>query len=62
MDLFEDIPQKKQHHIIGDTLEKHSVEELDNLIAELEAEIERVKVERAKKQKANASADAVFKF
>lgn len=46
---------------VGETLERHSVAELEHRIGILEAEIERVRAELAKKRDHEAQAASIFK-
>jgi uncharacterized small protein (DUF1192 family) len=59
MDIDDLEPRKKQPE--KRNLEPLSVVELEEYIAELEAEIERVRADIAKKQAHRAGADAFFK-
>lgn len=55
-------PRKKPpSHEIGQNLDTLSVDELDERIALLEQEIERLKAARQSKQASKAAADAFFK-
>ena len=62
--LFDDTPPAKKPatHEIGQDLSALSVFELDERIALLKAEIERLGVARAKKEAGRSAADALFKL
>ncbi len=47
--------------VLGQSLERLSIEDLERRVAALEAEIERVREEIARKNKIGAAAAAVFK-
>ncbi|MFY0613645.1 MAG: DUF1192 domain-containing protein [Hyphomicrobiaceae bacterium] len=47
--------------VVGETLERHSVDELQHRIKALEAEIERVRLELETKRQHEARAASVFK-
>lgn len=62
MSLFDDDrPKKAPPHEIGADLSLLSAEEIDRRIAILEAEIERLKEERTRKQAGRAAAESFFK-
>ena len=61
MDLEEDRRPKKPDITIGEDLAMLSVEELKRRITVLEAEIERLKMAVADKQKSREAANSVFK-
>ncbi|MBB2973490.1 DUF1192 domain-containing protein [Mesorhizobium sp. RMAD-H1] len=62
MALFDDEPQvKKTVHEIGQDLSLLSVSELDERIATLHAEIERLKADRDRKSDSKAAAEALFR-
>jgi uncharacterized small protein (DUF1192 family) len=61
--FFEDLPRKKAlSHEIGQDLSSISVDELNERIAILKGEIERLEAERAKKDKAKSAAADIFKL
>jgi uncharacterized small protein (DUF1192 family) len=47
--------------VVGETLERHSVDELEHRIKTLEAEIERVRAELARKRDHETRAASIFK-
>ena len=47
--------------VVGETLERHSVDELEQRIKTLETEIERVRVELQSKRDHEAKAASIFK-
>ena len=57
----EDLPKRPATHVLGADLSKLSTAELEVLIGELEAEIERVKQELSRKSAQKSEADSVFK-
>ena len=57
----EDRPKKKLVHEIGQDLTLLSVKELDERIALLTSEIERLEADKAKKQAQRSAADQFFK-
>lgn len=59
--MDDDRPKKKPSHEIGQDLSLLSVAELDERVALLEAEIARLKADRAAKLASKSAADAVFK-
>lgn len=59
MDWLDDAPKKKTQEFPR-MLDGLSIEELDAYVAALNAEILRVQANRATKEKARTSADAVF--
>ncbi len=62
VDLDDLMPSKKRSGVvIGENLSTLSVAELEKRITDLESEIERVRVERDKKRKHEAAAQALFK-
>ena len=62
MDLDDLLPQKKPSGVaIGENLEALSVAELEKRIADLEAELVRVRAEVDKKKRHEAAARALFK-
>ncbi len=54
-------PQAGQQVVVGELLERHSVDELEHRIKTLEAEIERVREELARKRAHEAKAASIFK-
>jgi uncharacterized small protein (DUF1192 family) len=61
--LFDDVPPKKPvPHEIGQDLSALSVFELEERIALLTAEIERLAAARAKKEAGRSAADSLFKL
>ena len=61
-DLFEDMPKPKpRHHVMGEELGTFSVDELDERIAQLKAEIARLEQARAAKLASKEAADGFFK-
>jgi uncharacterized small protein (DUF1192 family) len=62
MDLDDLEPKKKRTgDVLGQDLTKHSVAELEALIAALQAEIARVEEALAAKQSSKSAAEAAFK-
>ncbi len=59
--IDDDRPKKKITHYIGQELALLSVGEIDERIALLTSEIERLAADRAKKEASRMAADAVFK-
>ena len=59
--IDDDRPKKKISHDVGQDLALLSVTEIDERIALLTAEIERLAADRAKKEASRTAADAVFK-
>lgn len=59
--MDDDRPKKKLVHEIGQDLSLISVAELDERVALLETEIERLKADRAGKLASRSAADQVFK-
>ena len=57
--MFDDVPVKKESGF--KVLESMSVDEIEEYIAELRAEIERSEVDIVKKKASAAAADSVFK-
>lgn len=63
MSFLDEPPRKKPTaHEIGQDLSLISVGELDERIAALEAEIARLKADRAAKVASRSAAESVFKF
>ncbi len=54
-------PQKKRQHEVGQDLSLLSLGEIEERIALLQAEIERLREAHRKKQTSQAAADALFK-
>ncbi len=62
-DLFEDLPRPRPTaHELGQELATLSVDELDERIAVLRREIERLESAKAAKEASRKAADGVFKF
>ena len=61
MDLDDLVPKKPTGDTLGQDLSKHSVEELEALIATLKAEIARVEDALASRQSHKSAAEAAFK-
>ena len=61
MDWDDERPKSVRQVIVGDGLDTLSVDELQERIAALKAEIERVESELRKKQMQSAAADKLFK-
>jgi len=61
MDLDDLTPKKPKGQELGQDLSKHSVAELEALIATLKAEIARVEEALAAKQSSKNAAEAAFK-
>jgi uncharacterized small protein (DUF1192 family) len=61
MDLDDLTPKKPKGQELGQDLSKHSVAELEALIATLKAEIARVEEALAAKQSSKSAAEAAFK-
>ncbi|MHA1518422.1 MAG: DUF1192 domain-containing protein [Alphaproteobacteria bacterium] len=61
MDLDDLVPKKPAGDMLGQDLSKHSVAELEALIATLQAEIARVQEALAAKQSQKSAAEAAFK-
>ena len=59
--MEEDLPRKKVEKVLGAPLDNASIDELEEYIGELEAEIERVKVMLAKRADVKSAAEALFK-
>lgn len=61
--MFEDLEpvRKKKDYTLGEKLDQYSVSDLDALIGELKAEIERVEADKAKKKASADAANALFK-
>ena len=61
-DLFEDMPKPKpRQHVVGEELGTFSVDELDERIAQLQAEIARLEQARSAKLASRQAADGFFK-
>lgn len=61
-DLFEDMPKPKpRQHVVGEELGTFSVDELDERIGQLKAEIARLEQARAAKLASRQAADGFFK-
>ena len=60
MDL-EEAPRKKPNMVIGENLDDISVAELEQRIVVLDSEINRLRVEIAKKQATKAAAASLFR-
>jgi uncharacterized small protein (DUF1192 family) len=58
---LDDPPKPKHDHVLGESLETISAEELKNRVQILKAEIERIEVEIVKKLASRSAADAFFK-
>ena len=58
---FEDLPKKPAGVMLGETLDLLSVSELEQRVADLEAEIARVKAAIGAKQASKNAADAFFR-
>ncbi len=58
---FEDLPRKAAGVTLGENLDLLSVAELEQRVAQLEAEIQRVKTMMAAKQASKNAADAFFR-
>ena len=58
----DDVPKKPKAHELGMLLDAMSVEELNDRIGLLEAEIARLKAAIELKQKSKSAAASVFKF
>lgn len=54
-------PASGNEVVVGETLERHSVDELEHRIKTLEAEIERVRAELKTKRDHEARAASIFK-
>lgn len=54
-------PRKKRQHEIGQDLTPLSLDDIEDRIAQLEAEILRLREAQAKKRATQAAADALFK-
>jgi uncharacterized small protein (DUF1192 family) len=61
MDWDDEKPRPKPTVMVGERLDQHSVAELEERIAALTAEMERVKAELQTKKARAAAADALFK-
>ena len=57
----DDLPRPKPKHEIGQDLSRLSLFELDERVAQLQEEIERLKQARAAKEKSKSAADTFFK-
>lgn len=61
--MFDEQPVKKpQGHEVGMPIDTLSVDELQQRIGQLEAEIARLKAAIAERQKTKAAADSIFKM
>lgn len=60
MDL-DDLPKPKPQMVVGEKLDNMSVADLEQRLAALAEEIERVRAEMARKKSGRAAADALFK-
>lgn len=58
---FEDLPKKPAGVMLGENLDLLSVSELEQRVADLEAEIRRVRAAIASKQASKSAADAFFR-
>ena len=59
--MEEDLPKKPKSFVLGSDLERHSIDELAALKAELERELARVQEALAKRQSVRAAAEALFR-
>lgn len=61
--MFEDLEpiRKKKAYTLGEKLDQFSIAELDEMVGELKAEIERLESDKAKKKASTAAAEALFK-
>lgn len=59
--MDEDLPQKALAYVVGQDISTFSVEELDESIASLKREIERLEQERATKGSTKSAAEALFR-
>jgi uncharacterized small protein (DUF1192 family) len=61
--MFEDLepPRKKKGYTLGEKLDQFSIADLDEVIGDLKAEIERLESDKAKKKASTAAAEALFK-
>ena len=57
----EDLPRPKHVHVLGESLEAISLDELHLRIAALQMEIARIQAEIARKKASKSMADAFFK-
>lgn len=62
MHADEDRPKPKPTHVVGQDLASLSVSDLDDRVAILKAEIERLEMARRSKLDGLSAADALFKF
>jgi uncharacterized small protein (DUF1192 family) len=61
--MFDDQPVKKpKGHEVGTPIDTLSVDELEDRIGQLEAEIARLKAAISERQKTKAAADSIFKI
>jgi uncharacterized small protein (DUF1192 family) len=60
-DIFGAPPRRKVAHEIGENLDALSVDDLDERVALLQAEIERLRAARAAKDASRTAASAFFK-
>ena len=58
---MDELPKPKHVHVLGETLEAISVDELRLRVAALESEIARIQSEISKKQASRDAASAFFK-
>lgn len=61
MAIFEDDEPPKPKGLVPKDLDEMSIEALEDYVAELQTEIERVKTKVAAKQEARGAADSFFK-
>ena len=57
----DDLPRPKHVHVLGESLEVISLEELRLRVLALEQEIQRIQAEIQRKQASRSAADAFFK-
>ena len=62
MQTEEDRPKQKRVHEIGQDLATLSVDEIDERVAILKSEIDRLEAARRNKADTRSAADALFKF
>jgi len=58
----DDVPKRNKSHQVGDDISSLSLQDLDERIALLLVEIERLQQEKLAKQSSMSAADAVFKL
>jgi uncharacterized small protein (DUF1192 family) len=58
----DDLPKKPKPHEVGMVLDAMSVDELNDRIALLEAEVARLRAAIEARQKSKSAADSMFKF